>query len=198
MAPRDATWWLGRASAVVVVTAMLAGCADVPTQDASLPVPPVNVTVAPLPYPPLLPRLPVTAGVFYSSEWRNAEPNGWGSGDPRIRFQLGAAATALFDEIATALFGSVSQLPAWPDPASGSQSVDLVLVPRLDQSLDTFVRFTLAVDVFSRDGNFDFTQEFTSMESPVTAAKPVGTQLACLEIGLGRKTVRYETLADPR
>ena len=129
------------------------GCAEGPVYDPSAVIPPVTVPAEPLAYSPLLPRLPIAAGIYYSPEWRLAEMTGWASGDPRVRFKLGLAAVAYFDQIAAALFERVEPLPSWPANGPGMQVVDLVMVPRIEQSEDAFIGFTVGVDVFSPNGS---------------------------------------------
>jgi hypothetical protein len=152
-----ASLWRGRltdtAIAVAVGALVAAGCAEGPVYDPASPVPPVTVRAEPLAYSPVVPRLPITAGVYYAPEWRFAETNGWASGDPRVRFKLGTAAVSLFNQHATALFERVLELPAWPPADLPGEAVDIVLIPRLEQYPDAFFAFTVGVEVVSPKGD---------------------------------------------
>jgi hypothetical protein len=144
---------LNAAVAFAFAVLLTLGCAERPVYDPNAEVPPVYVPAELLTYSPLLPRLPVAAGIYYPPEWRYAEMTGWASGDPRVRFKLGSAAVALFDQIAAALFAQVQSLPSWPRTEGGTQLLDLVLVPRIVQSADAFVGYTLGVDLYSVDAS---------------------------------------------
>jgi len=106
------------ATGVIALAAMLAGCGGVNVK-ADNPVP-----------PPLVEELPLSAGVYYSAEFKNyaAREERWST---KWQVELGAAHVAAIDRLTKAMFATVTpvadlgKLPAisLPKPVSTSESM---------------------------------------------------------------------------
>jgi hypothetical protein len=139
---------IARLAGVVAVVVLVASCATTPKYGPDSPVTTVILPVERLQYAPLVPKLPITVGIYYSKEFREAVATAGGYDSPRYRYEVGAAAVALFDQIAASLFSRTIDLSSPPSPASNAAGVDLVLVARFAPD---YQRFEL--DVVAPDGS---------------------------------------------
>jgi hypothetical protein len=140
---------VARVGGAVALMLLLAACATGPKYGPDSPVTTLVVPVERLAYPPLLPKLDLTAGIHYPDSFRSAVALAGGGDTPRYRYELGAAAVALFDQHAAAMFARTVELPSIPGPAGTVVGVDVVLVPRFEPHA---TGLTLGVDVLAPDG----------------------------------------------
>jgi hypothetical protein len=148
----------------VAASLFIAGCATGPKYGPDSPVTTIVVPVEPIAYAPLVPKSPATVGIYYPETFRGAIAMAGGGASPRYRYEIGAAAVALFDQNAAALFAETVKLPSPPRPNANVVGVDLVLVPSFQPGSGYFL---LGVDVFGPDGAHIATTTSSAIETPV-------------------------------
>lgn len=163
-------------SGIAALTLVLAGCATGPRYGPDSPVTTIAVPANRLTYIPLVPKLPVTAGIHYTEFFHAASATTGGGDSPRVRHEFGDAAVALFDQHAAAMFDRTVELPPNQMPEDMAAAVDIVFVPRFEPMLAIAFHehcarttilsgFKLGVDVLAPDGSSITTLE-VSMTTP--------------------------------
>jgi hypothetical protein len=136
--------------AMAVIAAVVSGCATGPKYGPDSPVTTVVVPVEPLKYPPLVPKLPITVGIYYTPELRAASVQTGGGSRPRVAYLVGPSAVACFEQVAASLFARTVELQARPQPGQRFPVVDLAFV--LDYQPARYDA-NLVVEAFATDGS---------------------------------------------
>lgn len=139
--------------------------------------------------PPTFDKLPLTIGVYYSTEFKNYEfrqkkvhPKLW-------VIPAGKGSVALFDKVLPIMFGNVVQLKTWPVPRQENPELSGVLIPSIQTlELDGAEGFLRAVIIYqftlySSDG-----QSIASWTVKGIGMRKLGFEFTSAETRIGQAT----------